>query len=72
MTMLNTAQVHTSWTRLAPFSEHRVINTWVTLQPEHSTLAYWHFNNSLLENVDFMTAFQEFWLAWHRHWKPFP
>ncbi|CAM4635032.1 unnamed protein product, partial [Lepidochelys olivacea] len=26
--------------------------------------AYWHFNNSLLEDVGFMTSFLEFWLAW--------
>ncbi|CAM2113168.1 unnamed protein product [Caretta caretta] len=27
-------------------------------------MAYWHFNNSLLENVGFVASFWEFWLAW--------
>ncbi|CAM2100097.1 unnamed protein product [Caretta caretta] len=26
--------------------------------------AYWHINNSLLEDVGFMASFREFWLAW--------
>ncbi|CAM2106439.1 unnamed protein product [Caretta caretta] len=26
--------------------------------------AYWHFNNSLLEDEGFVTSFREFWLAW--------
>ncbi|CAM2103820.1 unnamed protein product [Caretta caretta] len=29
---------------------------------------YWHFNNSLLEDVGFMTSFWEFWLAWQGQW----
>ncbi|CAM2112966.1 unnamed protein product [Caretta caretta] len=28
--------------------------------------AYWHFNNSLLEDVGFVASFQEFWLACRR------
>ncbi|CAM2117180.1 unnamed protein product [Caretta caretta] len=34
--------------------------------------AYWHFNNSLLEDVGFMVSFQEFWLAWRGQQHAFP
>ncbi|CAM2097675.1 unnamed protein product [Caretta caretta] len=34
--------------------------------------AYWHFNNSLLEDVGFVASFQEFWLAWRGQWRAFP
>ncbi|CAM2100068.1 unnamed protein product [Caretta caretta] len=34
--------------------------------------AYWHFNNSLLEYVGFMTSFWEFWLAWRGQRRAFP
>ncbi|CAM2096202.1 unnamed protein product [Caretta caretta] len=34
--------------------------------------AYWHFNNSLLEDENFMMSFQEFWLAWREQWRAFP
>ncbi|CAM5115340.1 unnamed protein product, partial [Natator depressus] len=34
--------------------------------------AYWHFNNSLLEDESFVTSFREFWLAWREQWSAFP
>ncbi|CAM2106434.1 unnamed protein product [Caretta caretta] len=34
--------------------------------------AYWHFNNSLLEDEGFVTSFQEFWLAWREQQRVFP
>ncbi|CAM4577507.1 unnamed protein product [Lepidochelys olivacea] len=34
--------------------------------------AYWHFNNSLLEDVGFVTSFREFWLAWRGQRRAFP
>ncbi|CAM2119817.1 unnamed protein product [Caretta caretta] len=35
------------------------------LTAERPELAYWHFDNSLLEDVGFVASFREFWLAWH-------
>ncbi|CAM2106060.1 unnamed protein product [Caretta caretta] len=35
-------------------------------------LAYWHFNNSLLEDVGFLASFREFWLAWRGQQLAFP
>ncbi|CAM5108164.1 unnamed protein product [Eretmochelys imbricata] len=34
--------------------------------------AYWHFNNSLLEDEGFVTSFREFWLAWRGQRRAFP
>ncbi|CAM5087679.1 unnamed protein product, partial [Natator depressus] len=34
--------------------------------------AYWHFNNSLLEDVGFVASFREFWLAWRGQRRAFP
>ncbi|CAM5105485.1 unnamed protein product, partial [Natator depressus] len=34
--------------------------------------AYWHFNNSLLEDVGFVISFREFWLAWRGQQHAFP
>ncbi|CAM2110250.1 unnamed protein product [Caretta caretta] len=48
------------------------------LRSHHSRLdqrpgpAYWHFNNSLLEDESFVTSFREFWLAWREQWRAFP
>ncbi|CAM2103812.1 unnamed protein product [Caretta caretta] len=39
---------------------------------ERLGLAYWHFNNSLLEDKGFMTSFREFWLAWREQRRAFP
>ncbi|CAM5165619.1 unnamed protein product [Eretmochelys imbricata] len=44
----------------------------VSLRAERPGPAYWHFNNSLLEDESFMTSFREFWLAWREQWRAFP
>ncbi|CAM2120310.1 unnamed protein product [Caretta caretta] len=42
------------------------------LSLEKPGLAYWHFNNSLLEDVGFVASFREFWLAWRGQQHIFP
>ncbi|CAM2096371.1 unnamed protein product [Caretta caretta] len=44
----------------------------VSLRAERLGPAYWHFNNSLLEDKCFVTSFREFWLAWREQWRDFP
>ncbi|CAM2104302.1 unnamed protein product [Caretta caretta] len=39
---------------------------------ERPAPAYWHFNNSLLEDVGFVASFWEFWLAWRGQQRAFP
>ncbi|CAM2112182.1 unnamed protein product [Caretta caretta] len=63
---------HSSAIRLAPFSDHHLVTITVSLRAERPGLAYWHFNNSLLEDDSFVTSFQEFWLAWREQWCAFP
>ncbi|CAM2106172.1 unnamed protein product [Caretta caretta] len=55
---------HSSSIRPAPFSDHHLATVTVFLCTERPGPAYWHFNNSLLEDVGFMASFWEFWLAW--------
>ncbi|CAM2118491.1 unnamed protein product [Caretta caretta] len=55
---------HSSSIRLAPFSDHHLATVTLSLCAERPGLAYWHFNNSLLEDVGFVASFWEFWLAW--------
>ncbi|CAM2113262.1 unnamed protein product [Caretta caretta] len=42
-----------------------------SLCTERPVPAYWHFNNSLLEDVGFVASFWEFWLAWRGQWHAF-
>ncbi|CAM2097120.1 unnamed protein product [Caretta caretta] len=58
--------------RLAPFSDHHLVTITVSLHAERPGPAYWHFNNSLLEDERFVTFFREFWLAWREQWRAFP
>ncbi|CAM2106046.1 unnamed protein product [Caretta caretta] len=44
--------------------DHHLVTVTASLCAERPGLAYWHFNNSLLEDVGFVASFQEFWLAW--------
>ncbi|CAM2104264.1 unnamed protein product [Caretta caretta] len=53
------------------FVQHLVIMT-AFLSAERLGLAYWHFNNSLLEDVGFVVSFQEFWPAWQGQRHAFP
>ncbi|CAM2117758.1 unnamed protein product [Caretta caretta] len=66
------SQAHSSSIRPAPFSDHHLATVTVSLCAERPGLAYWHFNNSLLEDVGFMASFREFWLAWQGQRHAFP
>ncbi|CAM2099435.1 unnamed protein product [Caretta caretta] len=57
------SRAHSSRIRPAPFSDHHLATVTASLCTERPGLAYWHFNNSLLEDVGFVTSFWEFWLA---------
>ncbi|CAM2104908.1 unnamed protein product [Caretta caretta] len=57
---------HSSSIRPAPFSDHNLATVTASL------CAYWHFNNSLLQDVGFVTSFQEFWLAQQGQRHAFP
>ncbi|CAM2104850.1 unnamed protein product [Caretta caretta] len=63
---------HSSTIRPAPFSDHHLATITVSLHAERPEQAYWHFNNSLLEDESFVTSFREFWLAWREQWRAFP
>ncbi|CAM2119540.1 unnamed protein product [Caretta caretta] len=58
------SQTHSSAIQPAPFSDHHLATITVSLRAERPGPAYWHFNNSLLEDESFVTSFREFWLAW--------
>ncbi|CAM2096537.1 unnamed protein product [Caretta caretta] len=58
------SQAHSSAIRPAPFSDHHLVTVTVSLHAERPGPAYWHFNNSLLEDESFVMSFREFWLAW--------
>ncbi|CAM2118895.1 unnamed protein product [Caretta caretta] len=66
------SQAHSSAIRPAPFSDHHLITVMVSLRAERPGPAYWHFNNSLLEDESFVASFREFWLAWRGQWRAFP
>ncbi|CAM2116026.1 unnamed protein product [Caretta caretta] len=57
------SRAHSSSIRLAPFSDHHLATVTASLCAERPGPAYWHFNNSLLEDEGFVTSFREFWLA---------
>ncbi|CAM2111188.1 unnamed protein product [Caretta caretta] len=54
------------------FSDHHLVAVTVSLRAEGPGPAYWHFNNSLLEDESFVMSFREFWLAWREQWRAFP
>ncbi|CAM4567321.1 unnamed protein product [Caretta caretta] len=66
------SQAHSSNIWPAPFSNHHLATITASLRAERPGPAYWHFNNSLLENEGFVTSFREFWLAWQEQWRAFP
>ncbi|CAM2119993.1 unnamed protein product [Caretta caretta] len=66
------SQAHSSAIRPAPFSDHHLVTVTVSLRAERPGPAYWHFNNSLLEDESFVMSFREFWLAWREQWRVFP
>ncbi|CAM2096123.1 unnamed protein product [Caretta caretta] len=63
---------HSSSIRPAPFLDHHLVAVMASLTLERPGLAYWHFNNSLLEDVGFVVSFQEFWPAWKGQRYAFP
>ncbi|CAM2100524.1 unnamed protein product [Caretta caretta] len=63
---------HSSSIWLALFSDHHLATVTASFCVERPGPAYWHFNNSLLEDVGFVTSFQKFWLAWRGQWRAFP
>ncbi|CAM4564761.1 unnamed protein product, partial [Caretta caretta] len=66
------SQAHSSAIQPAPFSDHHLVTVTVSLRAERPGPAYWHFNNSLLEDESFVMSFREFWLAWQEQWCAFP
>ncbi|CAM2118437.1 unnamed protein product [Caretta caretta] len=58
--------------RLALFLDHHLGAMMASLSSERPGLAYRHFNNSLLEDVEFVASFREFWLAWWDQRHAFP
>ncbi|CAM2098552.1 unnamed protein product [Caretta caretta] len=57
------SQAHSSSIRLAPFSDHHLATVTASLCVQRPGPAYWHFNNSLLEDEGIVMSFWEFWLA---------
>ncbi|CAM5113272.1 unnamed protein product [Natator depressus] len=66
------SQAHSSNIRPAPFSDHHLATITASLCAERPGPAYWHFNNSLLEDEGFVMSFREFWLAWREQRCAFP
>ncbi|CAM2105274.1 unnamed protein product [Caretta caretta] len=66
------ARAYASGIRPAPFSDHHLVTGTASLSPERPGPAYWHFNNSLPEDVGFVASFWEFWLAWRGQQRAFP
>ncbi|CAM2097123.1 unnamed protein product [Caretta caretta] len=66
------SRAHSSSIRLAPFSDHHLATVTASLCAKRLGLAYWHFNNSLLEDEGFVTSFRDFWLAWRGQRCAFP
>ncbi|CAM5144487.1 unnamed protein product, partial [Natator depressus] len=54
-----TGLAHSSTVRPAPFSDHHLVTVTVSLRAEGPGPAYWHFNNSLLEDESFVISFRE-------------
>ncbi|CAM2116175.1 unnamed protein product [Caretta caretta] len=66
------SRAHSSSVWLAPFLDHHLVTLTASLSAERLGPAYWHFNNSLLEDVGFVASFREFWLTWQGQWRAFP
>ncbi|CAM2111237.1 unnamed protein product [Caretta caretta] len=66
------SQAHSSSVQPALFLDYHLVAVTASLSSERPGLAYWHFNNSLLEDVGFVASFQEFWLAWRDQRHAFP
>ena len=47
-----------------PFSDHDYISLALSFDKIKRGPGYWHFNNDLLSNVNFLTEIEEFWNEW--------
>ncbi|XP_059588989.1 uncharacterized protein LOC132252193 [Alligator mississippiensis] len=63
---------HSSGIQLTPLSDPHLVWTQAMLGPEHLGSAYWHFNDSPMEDSGYQEAFWEFWLAWREQQAAFP
>ncbi|CAM2105985.1 unnamed protein product [Caretta caretta] len=63
---------HSSTIWAVPFSDRYLATVMASLCAERPGLAYWHFNNRLLEDVGFVAFFREFLLAWQGQRRAFP
>lgn len=45
-------------------SDHHYISMTVSIPCIKSFFTYWHFNNNLLQDNNFIHAFHSFWKAW--------
>ncbi|CAM2112531.1 unnamed protein product [Caretta caretta] len=63
-------RAHVSSTWPALFSDQHMVT--MTASPSLEGPAYWHFSNSLLEDMGFVASFREFWLAWRGQQRAFP
>ncbi|CAM4552099.1 unnamed protein product, partial [Caretta caretta] len=72
LSCFHVSRAHSSSIRLAPFSDHHLATVTASLCAERPGPAYWHFNNSLLEDEGFVMSFWEFWLAWQGQRRAFP
>ncbi|CAM2106959.1 unnamed protein product [Caretta caretta] len=66
------SRAHSSSIPLAPFSDHHLVTVTASLCAERPGPAYWHFNNSLLEDEGFLTSLRKFWLTWRGQRRAFP
>ncbi|CAM2118704.1 unnamed protein product [Caretta caretta] len=66
------SRAHSSSIWRVPFSDHHLATVMASLCAERPGPASWHFNNSLLEDVGFMTSCWEFWMAWRGQRHAFP
>ncbi|CAM2119587.1 unnamed protein product [Caretta caretta] len=65
-------QAHSFSVWLAPFLEHHLVAMTASVSSERPRPAYWHFNNSLLQDAGFVASFWEFYLVWQEQRRTFP
>ncbi|CAM2113425.1 unnamed protein product [Caretta caretta] len=64
--------VHSSSIRTALFLDHHLATVTASLCAERPGPAYWHFSNSLLEDVGSTASFLDLWVAWRGQRHAFP
>nr|P14381.1 RecName: Full=Transposon TX1 uncharacterized 149 kDa protein; AltName: Full=ORF 2 [Xenopus laevis]AAA49976.1 ORF2 [Xenopus laevis] len=58
------SRAQSSTIRLAPFSDHNCVSLRMSIAPSLPKAAYWHFNNSLLEDEGFAKSVRDTWRGW--------